>query len=105
MYGEIGNSSVTISDVFKDKNPITFDYRMDPKGFFTIISESKDREIIVGRRKIRLTNNTKEKVDLRSATMVSFAKGKYFVSIITTLNFACHPYFHFSNKDYIFSVV
>ena len=79
MYGEIRNSSATISDVFKDKNPITFDYRMDPKGFFTIISESKDREIIVGRRKIRLKNNTKEKVDLRSATMVSFAKGKYFV--------------------------
>ena len=76
LYGEIRNSSATISDVFKDKNPITFDYRMDPKGFFNLISESKDREIMVGRRKIRLRKNTKEKVDLRSATMVSFASLK-----------------------------
>ena len=71
LYGEVRNSNATIYDVFRNTNPITFDYRLDPKGFFTIISESKNRDIIVGRTRMVLRKNTKEKVDLRSSTMVS----------------------------------
>ena len=64
------NSEATILDVFGEKDFIEIEYIIDPKGYFHITSEGKDRDVLVGHYKHQLRRNIPASIDLRSATLV-----------------------------------
>ena len=64
------NSEATILDVFGQKDFIKIEYIIDPKGYFHITSEGKDRNVLVGHYKHKLRRDIPSSIDLRSATLV-----------------------------------
>ena len=66
------DSEATISDVFGQKDFIRIEYIIDPKGYFHIKSEGKDRDVLVGHYKHQLRRDIPSSIDLRSATLEEF---------------------------------